>query len=374
MTSFKSYHRFKDIPHGEWSELLNDEDFFLSEGFLSIIESSHRDEIIPTYTIIKNQNNVLGIVYSQVYDFKNSKLKNYINTSKFNIITRLKSQIGRVLKVKVNFLGNIFLSNESGFKFKEGSFNKTDLEDLLKYIQKSSGTKFLLIPEHYKGLLDVNSSKIKEVNVEPDMQLEVSKDWHTFDDYLNAIRSKYKKRYRNIVSKSKIIYRRKLDSEELKKNVHHLKKLFGQVYEKSDFNSAKFNTDVLQELVKDDQAISVYGYYNQMGLVGFSSVIKKNKILYAHFVGIDYKINETHYLYAKMLFDHIEYAIENNLKLIKFGRTACEFKSNFGAEPYLGKGYVYDKTGRYLYILTPFLEMLKPKTWVQRKPFKMSKF
>ena len=58
MTSFKSYHRFKDIPHGEWSELLNDEDFFLSEDFLSVIESSHRDEIIPTYTIIKNQNNV----------------------------------------------------------------------------------------------------------------------------------------------------------------------------------------------------------------------------------------------------------------------------------------------------------------------------
>ena len=371
MTSCKTYHKYSDIPRGEWSELLQEDDMFLSEDFLKIIERSHQDEISPLYTVVKDENGVLGIMYSQVFDFKNSKLKNYIDTSKFNITAILKSQIGRLLGVKVSFLGNLFLSNELAFKFKGEVLTQSKFNSILKHIQESSGTKFLLIPESYDVFINKNSSKIKQINVEPDMHLKVSKDWNTFDDYLDCLRSKYKKRLRKIYVNSKGITKKEIDSSELKSKAIHLKELYGQVYEKSNFNSAKFNTDVFQGLTSLNKNIKIYGYYYNDELIGFSSVIKNNETLYAHFVGIDYEINHKYDLYGKMLFDHIKYAIDHKLQLIKFGRTACEFKSNFGAEPGLGRGYVYDKTGWYLQLLGPFLKLLKPKAWIQRKPFKL---
>lgn len=370
MTSCKTYQRFNDIPHGEWDKLLDNDDFFLSEDFLSIIELSHLNQIIPLYTIIKEDDDVIGIAYSQVFNFQNTKLKNYIPTQKFNFINWLKSQTGKLLNIKVTFLGNLFLSNEPAFKLISESLTKQNLDLILQNIQESSGTKFLLIPEHYDGLLNLNSPKIKQIVVEPDMSLKISKQWNSFNDYLNDINSKYKKRYLSVRNSSKTINMKIIDSQGLKSRSRELKELYEQVYQKAKFNSSRFNTDVYQKLCEKNENILIYGYFKQNILVGFSSIIKNKNVLYAHFVGLDYHVNNSQDLYARMLYDKIEYAIENKLSRVKFGRTACEFKSNFGAKPHSNKGFIYDNTGRYLYLLKPFLDMLKPKKWTQRNPIK----
>lgn len=370
MLSYRSFHRFKDIPKGVWSQLLQKEDYFLSEEFLVTVEKHHQAEIGPIYTLVEDEKGVVGILYAQVFDFKNKKLNNYIESQKFNLITRLKSQMGRLLKLKVAFLGNVFMSNEPAFKFKKGHFTIEQTEEILSHIQKFSGTKFLLIPDFYKDAIDSSSRKIKQISVEPDMYFEVSKDWNDFDDYLTAIRSKYKKRYHTNQKISKSIVQKIIEPIELLSKAPALKALFAEVYENSNFNSVKFNTDMFLELNDLNKNICIHGYYNGNDLLGFSSVFKVNRILYAHFVGFSYEKNHKYDLYSKMLYDHIRYAIDHDVELMKLGRTACEFKSNFGAKPHLEKGYVYDKTGRYLYFLGPFLDLLKPKAWVQRKPFK----
>jgi hypothetical protein len=55
---------------------------------------------------------------------------------------------------------------------------------------------------------------------------------------------------------------------------------------------------------------------------------------------------------------------------VVFGRTANEFKSNFGAKPI--KSYVYIKVkNRYLSIIfNPILKRLTIKKWIKRSPFK----
>ena len=105
-------------------------------------------------------------------------------------------------------------------------------------------------------------------------------------------------------------------------------------------------------------------------MIGFSSNILLNHTMYAHFVGLDYKVNNELDLYSKMLYDKIEYAIENNVELIKFGRTASEFKSKFGAIAQSKIGYVYDSSGILLSLLSPLIKLIKEKKWHQRNPFK----
>ena len=59
-------------------------------------------------------------------------------------------------------------------------------------------------------------------------------------------------------------------------------------------------------------------------------------------------------------------------KFLILGRTANEYKSNFGALPI--KSYVYLKIKNTVLrtILYPVYSKLKIKKWVQRRPFKIN--
>jgi hypothetical protein len=74
-----------------------------------------------------------------------------------------------------------------------------------------------------------------------------------------------------------------------------------------------------------------------------------------------------------MLYEQIQFAIDNNLSVIKFGRTASEFKSTIGATPDVNYGYVYHPSKSVMLALSPILMLIKPKDWIQRQPFKTKK-
>ena len=139
---------------------------------------------------------------------------------------------------------------------------------------------------------------------------------------------------------------------------------------KSSFNTTKFNTNIFSDLKELIPNTSIVGYFIGDKMIGFSSIILVNNTMYAHFIGLDYEVNHELDLYSKMLYDKIEYAIDKKIELIKFGRTASEFKSNFGAKAQSNIGYVYDSSGILLRLLSPLLKLIKEKKWYQRNPFK----
>ena len=300
------------------------------------------------------------------------KLKEYINHGNpgFNPFKLIKSQLANFVNLKVGFLGNLFLTNEIGFKLHPNYSNNIDLNKVLSQLQDQNHNKLILLPHFYKDNFEFSKHYFKEINVEPDMHLKIPNSWNSFEDYYDAIQSKYKKRYRKILISSSSIKRKELNQSEIKKYASMLNKLFDKVYNKSSFNTAKFNTNIFSDLKELIPSTSIVSYFIGDKMIGFSSNFLINNIMYAHFVGLDYEINHELDLYSKMLYDKIEYAIDNKVELIKFGRTASEFKSNFGAIAQSNIGYVYDKTGILLRLLTPLIKIIKEKKWYQRNPFK----
>lgn len=371
-TKVSIYDSYHDIPINEWEALLTPNDVFLSIGFLTLIETYHKDEISPHYIILKDKNSVIGILYSQTFKLSSKKLKEYINHGNpgFNLIRLIKSQLANFVNLKVGFLGNLFLTNEMGFKIHPNYWNKIDLYKVLSRLQGQNDNKLIMIPPFYKDYFEFSEHYFKEINIEPDMHLKIPKSWHSFEDYYDAIQSKYKKRYRkNLISSSKI-KAKELNKAEIKQHKIVLNNLFDKVYNKSSFNAAKFNTNIFSDLKEFIPNTSIIGYFIGDKMIGFSSNILLNNIMYAHFVGLDYEVNHKFDLYSKMLYDKIEYAIKNKIELIKFGRTASEFKSNFGAIAQSNIGYVFDSSGILLRLLSPLLKIIKEKKWHQRHPFK----
>ena len=371
-TNVSIYDSCKEVPINQWEELLSPNDVFLSIGFLSLIERFHKNEISPNYIVLKDKNKVIGILYSQTFKLSSRKLKEYINHGNpgFNLIKLIKSQLANFVNLKVGFLGNLFLTNEIGFKLHPNYSNKIDLNKVLSQLQDQNHNKLILLPHFYKDKFEFSNHYFKEINVEPDMHLKIPNSWDSFEDYYDAIQSKYKKRYRKILENSSSIKRKELNQSEIKQYASMLNKLFDKVYNKSSFNTAKFNTNIFSDLKELIPSTSIVSYFIGDKMIGFSSNILLNNIMYAHFVGLDYEVNHELDLYSKMLYDKIKYAIDNKVELIKFGRTASEFKSNFGAIAQSNVGYVYDNSGILLRLLTPLIKLIKEKKWYQRNPFK----
>ena len=73
-----------------------------------------------------------------------------------------------------------------------------------------------------------------------------------------------------------------------------------------------------------------------------------------------------------MILDHIETTIQTKSPKLILGRTANEFKSNFGASP--ENNFIYIKFNNIFLniLLSPLIRNIKIKKWTQRNPFKKS--
>ena len=105
-------------------------------------------------------------------------------------------------------------------------------------------------------------------------------------------------------------------------------------------------------------------------LIAFSSELVDGGELYSHYVGFDPEINNKYSIYGRILMETINNAISERCQKIIFGRSASEFKSNFGAEPIKSYVFIGFKNIILSYVFSFLLKRIHIKHWIQRRPFK----
>ena len=192
---------------------------------------------------------------------------------------------------------------------------------------------------------------------DPVMEVDIPEGWETFDDYLQAIKSKYRVRYRRARSKLDGINRRLLLPGEVTQLRDRIFELYRETMSGADFHAASLTPeyfpwlsnyrqtqtnqalmagfpDELFALEQEGRLTRLYGYFNSAGaLIGFTSAIHNGDTMHAHFLGMEDKYKRSHHLYHNMLFDLLEEAITGGFRKLDFARTAPEIKSSVGAVP-----------------------------------------
>ncbi len=231
---------------------------------------------------------------------------------------------------------------------------------------------------------------------DPVMSLALNPGWTSTKDYLAALTSKYRVRYRRARSKMGEITRRRLYPEEVALRQDRIYQLYREVSSGADFNAASLTPNYFPWLAKARQPEARFenvfagygmlggieekndllpvfqGYFNEAGeLIGFTTVIPNSKTLHAHFLGLENSYKYSHHLYHNMLFDLLEDAIAGDFHVLDYGRTAQEIKSSVGATAtdfaVLAKAR-YGWLNRLIPLFTPAV-YTAPK-WVPRNPFK----
>ena len=377
----KFFSSIDEIPTQIWETLDCTKNSYFHPYFLKYIEKNH-PEITFSYIILVDQKNIPTAFASlTIINFELNSIKN-----DFEIL----KTIGKKLHVfpdkkplQLLICGNPFVSGEHGIFIKQNQDKKAIIKELAESINHfvNSDKKLkkqidaFLIKDFTKESLPITDTLKKfsyhPFSVEPNMKLQLHENWQNFDDYLAAMKTKFRVKAKKAFKQSVAIKIKDVTLENIDKMLPEMTILYEKVASNAGFNLGVFNLETYRNFKKlFGENYILKSYFLDDKLVGFVSGIINQESLDAHFVGIDYQLNREHAIYQRMLYDYIEIAIDKKLKTINFGRTASEIKSSVGAVPQDLTMYLRHQKTIKNKILKLFLQRVQPTPFQQKFPFK----
>ncbi|QXP65394.1 GNAT family N-acetyltransferase [Polaribacter sp. HaHaR_3_91] len=377
----KFFSSIDEIPSQIWETLDCTKNSYFHPYFLKYIEKNH-PEITFSYIVLVDQKNIPTAFASlTIINFELNSIKN-----DFEIL----KTIGKKLHVfpdkkplQLLICGNPFVSGEHGIFIKQNQDKKAIIKELAESINHfvNSDKKLkkqidaFLIKDFTKESLPITDTLKKfsyhPFSVEPNMKLQLHENWQNFDDYLAAMKTKFRVKAKKAFKQSVAIKIKDVTLENIDKMLPEMTILYEKVASNAGFNLGVFNLETYRNFKKlFGENYILKSYCLDDKLVGFVSGIINQESLDAHFVGIDYQLNREHAIYQRMLYDYIEIAIDKKLKTINFGRTASEIKSSVGAVPQDLTMYLRHQKTIKNKILKLFLQRVQPTPFQQKFPFK----
>ena len=371
------------ISDSVWKLLDCEKNLYLQRDFLKAIEKNHPLIEFKYIVLVDNDLKPKAFTTIQIIDFYLDAIQNDLES-----LVKTIKHFGRKLHLiphkkplKILISGNSFVSGEHGIFIKEKEDKKAVIKELAKAIlhltnsNKALKIDAFLLKDFINESLFITDA-LKDYNyhpfsVEPNMILHLDENWQHFDDYLEAMKTKFRVKAKKALQLSKPLKIEDLTSKNVEIQLPKMTELYQKVAQNASFNLTDFNLQTYLDFktqLGDNYILKTYWIEDK--IVGFLSGIINNYSLDAHFVGIDYQLNRKYAIYQRMLYDYIQTAIHKNLKTINFGRTASEIKSSVGAKPQDLTMYLRHKksiTNRFLKL---FLQRVQPTPFQQKFPFK----
>ncbi len=385
---FEIFHHVDDLP-ANWMLAAPKENGFLHPPYLSALEAGPPNGMKFSYLIFYKNDAPIGVAYCQITPFSvGDSVQSVDEKDKYPCLVRAFGRIVRNLVAGKNrnllVCGNLLLTGEHGFYF-PNSIDKVTafdiLEEALIITQNELEERQINIDgifikdiaeEHRAPVKVLVDRKFREFTFHPNMVLGMRENWHSFDDYMNDISSKYKVRARKTFKSLEGIEKRELTDSQIFSVQDRLFELYKSVVDNQDFNMVALNEEYLPNLKRmlGDQ-FRVFGYFLEEKLIGYFTTIRNHQELEAHFLGFEPELNRQYHIYHNMLFDILKMGIEYGVKQVVYARTAMEIKSTLGAEAHQMLCYIRASNRLTNKVLPPIVEYLKPSTdWVARNPFK----
>lgn len=384
MISYTIYKTTRELPYA-WDTLVK-HDILLQSRYLKGLEGAVPNNIQLVYVGIFKDAQLVGIALIQhVQLYLNDMFR---KTDGSRIQSFLKNRISKVLKGDILVVGNLTHTGQHGLFFTKETISQqefikaiysalSEIKIRIKKLQKKN-IRLILFKDYFidasitKVIGNFNVFKLHEVSVQPSMILLLKANWLTSEDYKSALTKKYRDRYKSARKKFKGVKVHDMDLATVRDKSIELHALYKNVS-----SNAKFNTFILSEnhfynlklQLKDN--FKVFGYYIGDRLIGFYTLILNNSELETYFLGYHPDFQRPKQLYLNMLYDMLDFGIQNKFKSVVYARTAMEIKSSVGAEPYAMVIYIKHTNTIINKILKPVFKFMNPSiTWEQRNPFK----
>jgi hypothetical protein len=371
-----------NVPIYEWNKIVPESRGLMSHPYLRAIENSSNEKEQCRYVLFYKNNVPVGAAIFKIAYFTGEDYRSL--TCEKNHFHKLTNSIKDKARVRVLVCGHTHISGDHGFIHSAELSNKeafhalADASYQISRLEKLRGKINLqLIKDFYhEEFKTSNYLKIfnyRQFKADPNMILKIRPEWNSFDDYLNAMSSKYRKKALSIIKQGSLLERRSLSAAEIELNFDKIQLLYLNVANKAKVRINHFGTSyLLQVKLNLQEDFDLIAYYLNGEIVGFNTQIFWGNNCEAHAIGLNYDLNNEHAIYQNMLYDDVKTTFAKSKNQLILGRTAMEMKSNIGAEPYEMCCYIRHSGPVFNRAIKPIFNYIKPSEWTQRRPFKDS--
>ncbi len=356
---------------------------FLESSFLEALEHSPPSGASYRYGMVSKGGEYIGVIY---YQLKKIALDESLRLDKkkdngffASLLTGVKGALAKWIRYNILAVGNLTLTGTYGHYFSGHKEEKWEIIEkatsVLVKVLKKEGTKIsgILMKDYTVENKPKSPPRgFAEFKVEPNMTMVIPDAWNTMDDYMAAMKSKYRVRVRRARKKSSTLTKKLLTLDEIAENSMRITELYKYVADGAGFNLFTLPHDYFWSLQKHlGEKMKLTAYYRDSEMVGFYTSIQNYDELDAHFLGYDPTCNHECQLYLNMLYDLVEEAILSGSHQLIMSRTALEIKSSVGAVA--NPMYLYMKSTNSLVnrVLPRALAYFIPEVnWKSRSPFK----
>ncbi|MBI1306023.1 MAG: GNAT family N-acetyltransferase [Bacteroidetes bacterium] len=372
----------KLIHPDHWKKVVGDSNLFLSLPYLSSLENTLMEDVAFRYvTFYNNEYDPVGVAVAQIHRFGSGEID--VKSVSAKIDNLLPARLLDRMELRLMICGNAFSTGEYGYYFKPEIPQKEAMNNLanaMERIRKEEGrsndkVSIMMLKDFWPGdekrfesFLD---DGFRPVSFDVNMVLKMKPDWKNWQDYTGDMTTKFRTRMNSIAKKSELLDVRELSVEDFDNHLADIDRLYNEVVDKSGIRFGTIKAETFRSFKESmPDSFICTGYFLKDELVGFRTGFIYNEILEANFVGIDYRFNEEHAIYQRMLCDFVRDGLKKGVNEIRFGRTAEQIKSCLGAVPVDMKLFVKHRNTFTNTLLKPIVETVKPNAYELRKPFK----
>ncbi len=327
------------LDGGRWDGLTRNASGLLARPYLRVLEELGPENLAPRYAMIFRGRNPVAAVAAQSVRIDFDRLRK----------VGKPSPLGR-LEERVLVCGNLLCWGFHGVAFAEGEDRAAlwpavaeALYRLRRADRLAGDTDFVLVkdlPASERGPADALSRfSYRAVETEPDMVLELDPRWKTYDDYLSALASKYRKGAvkiaKDVAAAGGTV--ETLRGSALWPHAERLHALYLDVHREAKLRLFTLPQDFLPSLAEafgDAFRCTVLRVDGEDGdIVGFVTTLRDRDGVLGYHIGFDRKRNEELPLYFRLLQLCVADAIALGGRRLSLGRTALEPKARLGARP-----------------------------------------
>lgn len=384
------YESIAGVNSSDWDSCVADSALFLTRKYLKTCEESSLPGLQFRYLTMKLDGVPKAIAYFQLVNLSDAGLGGILNLEEYGgLAGSLSGRINNILfdpdSGRSSFLlvcGNLLISGNHGIAaVDENSFQAVAgaIVQVKKAIERSlpSNSRIVgyMVKDFYEAENLLAAPILKKdyfcLNTDPEMIVDIRPEWTTFEDYLEALSSKYRIRAKNALTKLGPVVIRELSDDEVRSNIGRLYELNDNVIRKAPVKLVRPSAPYFLNLKEQyGPNFRVKGFFLENEMVAFTSAVWSPLHMEAHCIGLDYSLNLQYSLYLNILYTYIKDAIDCKSSRLFFGRTALEIKSTTGARPY-DLGCYFRFANRILNSLArPLVSSTGPGQWIPRDPFK----
>jgi hypothetical protein len=351
---------------------------FLGNGYLWAVENAAPAHFSFLYGIVRQKGEPVAALFFQA---KPISIEESLQDEGAGHGNSWKNAVKKWLSFNVMVCGSLLNSGELGLACKP-HFPEKLLPHCIhaartRFAERGIKTGFVLVKDFYGPARErigpvLQGAGYHELSAQPAMWMDLDPAWRTFDDYLDALHSKYRIRAKRALKKSADILRTELTLQDVLAQSDLMYRLYNEVAKGAGFNTFSLSPDYFAELKRQlPDTFKVFGYWLDGELVAFYTALLDRDRMEAHFLGMRQDLNHDLQIYMNILFDLVKIGIYHRVPSINFARTALEIKSSVGAQP---RPLYF-----YLWSANPLLNLLVPRLyrtynpdlqWLPRHPFK----